>query len=85
MLTARHRIARQLSPAAILTEAELLGASVAPEHRVAADRLLEDLRFGLAREDAHEPVLGVDGLLLGELRKLTAVRPPGRQARQRLI
>lgn len=67
----RHRFARPLSPAALLTEAELLAASVAPEHRVAADRLLEDLRFGLAREDAHEALLADDGLLVDELRKLT--------------
>lgn len=76
--------ARRRSPAAILTEAELLGASVAPGRRAEADRLLEDLRFDLAREEAHEPALGDGGLLLAELRKLTTDRPPGHQARQPL-
>lgn len=54
--------------AALLTRAELLAASVAPEDRVTAARLLEDIRFDMARENAPA---GHTGLPLAELRKLT--------------
>jgi hypothetical protein len=61
--------------AGLLVEAELLAARTPDDHRAAADRLLEDLRFGLATGDGADGEIGPEGLLAGlavlaELRKL---------------